>query len=142
MKRERIAWMVSFVLLCILAFQLPGTLASRDDDYTFVQTLVNIHRQIDTNYVEPVDDAAIRAKAIERGLIAPGRAAQMSERELLQHDVAVAVRFALDGVVTTCEVRLEGADRTLVVDPEKLEPEHHQPARGAPGIGRRAPRAG
>ena len=29
MKRERLAWMVSLVLLCVLAFRLPGSLAQR-----------------------------------------------------------------------------------------------------------------
>ncbi|HTW93853.1 MAG TPA: S41 family peptidase [Tepidisphaeraceae bacterium] len=64
MKRERIAWMLSFVLLCILAFNLPGSWGQRDDDYSFVRTLVDIHRQIDTNYVEPVNDSDLRLKAI------------------------------------------------------------------------------
>jgi carboxyl-terminal processing protease len=65
MNREKLAWMVSVVLLGILAFQLPGSLAQRDDDYTFVRTLVDIHRQVATNYVEPVDEAKLREGAIE-----------------------------------------------------------------------------
>src|ERR1700722_16168684 len=65
MKRERIAWMISIVLMAILALKLPGSMAQRDDDYAFVRTLVDIHRQIAANYVEPVDDAALRQKSIE-----------------------------------------------------------------------------
>jgi carboxyl-terminal processing protease len=65
MNRERIAWMVSLALMAILAFDLPGTMAERDDDYAFVRTLVDIHRQIDTNYVEPVDDSELNEKAID-----------------------------------------------------------------------------
>jgi carboxyl-terminal processing protease len=65
MKRERLAWMGSFILLTVLALRLPGTLAQRDDDYAFVRTLVDIHRQVATNYVEPVDEQALHDKAIE-----------------------------------------------------------------------------
>jgi carboxyl-terminal processing protease len=65
MNREKLAWMVSVVLLGILAFQLPGSLAQRDDDYAFVRTLVDIHRQVATNYVEPVDESKLREGAIE-----------------------------------------------------------------------------
>src|SRR5947199_59751 len=45
MNREKFAWIVSIVLVVILAMQIPGTLASRDDDYSFVRTLVDIHRR-------------------------------------------------------------------------------------------------
>jgi carboxyl-terminal processing protease len=65
MKRERIAWMASLFLILILAFHLPGSLGQREDDYAFVRTLVDIHRLIDANYVEPVDDNALHEKAIE-----------------------------------------------------------------------------
>ena len=65
MNRERIAWMVSVALAAILCFQLPGSLAQRDDDYTFVRTLVDIHRQVATNYVEPVDEQNLRQGAID-----------------------------------------------------------------------------
>ena len=43
MNREKLAWTVSVALLALLAFQLPGSLAQRDDDYAFVRTLVDIH---------------------------------------------------------------------------------------------------
>src|SRR5438128_513807 len=65
MNREKFAWMVSVVLIAMLAFQLPGTLAQRDDDYTFVRTLVDIHRQVAVNYVDPVDENKLREGAIE-----------------------------------------------------------------------------
>ena len=65
MNRERIAWMVSVVLIALLAFQLPGTMAQRDDDYSFVRTLVDIHRQVANHYVENVGDSDLRQGAID-----------------------------------------------------------------------------
>jgi carboxyl-terminal processing protease len=65
MNRERMAWLVSIALLALLAFQLPGSLAQRDDDYSFVRTLVEIHRQVAANYVEPVDEDKLREGAID-----------------------------------------------------------------------------
>src|SRR5215212_709483 len=64
MNRERLAWSVSVVLIGILAFQIPGTLAQRDDDYAFVRTLVDIHRQVASNYVDKVDEEKLRQGAI------------------------------------------------------------------------------
>src|SRR5436190_3311234 len=65
MNRERLAWMVSLFLIALLAFQLPGSLAQRDDDYSFVRTLVDIHRRVAANYVEPVDESKLRGGAID-----------------------------------------------------------------------------
>ena len=65
MNRERIAWTVSVGLIALLAFQLPGSLAQRDDDYSFVRTLVDIHRQVASSYVDPVDESKLREGAIE-----------------------------------------------------------------------------
>src|SRR5688572_13531218 len=65
MNRERIAWMVSVVLIALLAFQLPGTMEQRDDDYSFVRTLVDIHRQVSSHYVESVGDSDLRQGAID-----------------------------------------------------------------------------
>src|SRR6478736_984038 len=65
MNREKLAWTVSLVLIGILAFSIPGTLAQRDDDYSFVRTLVDIHRQVSGNYVDPVDEAKLRQGAID-----------------------------------------------------------------------------
>ena len=64
MNREKIAWLVSIVLIAMLAFQLPGTLARRDDDYAFVRTLIDVHRQIDSNYVEPVDEDKLKIGSV------------------------------------------------------------------------------
>jgi carboxyl-terminal processing protease len=69
MNRERFAWIVSIGLIAIFAFQIPGSLAQRDDDYSFVRTLVEIHRQVATNYVDPVDETKLRDGAIE-GMLA------------------------------------------------------------------------
>jgi carboxyl-terminal processing protease len=65
MKREKIAWTTSVVLLVVLAFQIPGTLAQRDDDYAFVRTLVDIHRRVVDNYVDPVDESRLNQGAID-----------------------------------------------------------------------------
>lgn len=65
MNREKIAWVTSIILMALLAFQLPGTLAQRDDDYAFVRTLIDIHRQVANNYVDPVNDAELREGAIQ-----------------------------------------------------------------------------
>jgi carboxyl-terminal processing protease len=65
MNREKFAWTVSILLLSLLAFKVPGSLAQRDDDYAFVRTLVDIHRQIATNYVDNVDEDKLREGAID-----------------------------------------------------------------------------
>ena len=65
MNREKVAWLVSVALIAILALQIPGTLAARDDDYSFVRTLVDIHRQVSGNYVDAVDESNLREGAIE-----------------------------------------------------------------------------
>ncbi len=65
MNREKVAWMVSVVVIAILAFHIPGTLAHRDDEYRFVKTLLDIHRQVTVNYVDSVDDQKLEQGAIE-----------------------------------------------------------------------------
>src|SRR5688572_24285487 len=65
MSREKFAWVLSVVLVAVLAFQVPGSLAHRDDDYAFVRTLVDIHRQVSASYVEPVDEEKLRQGAID-----------------------------------------------------------------------------
>ena len=65
MNREKFAWVTSVVLVALLAFQLPGSLAHRDDDYAFVNTLMTVHRQVAENYVEPVDEEKLRLGAIK-----------------------------------------------------------------------------
>ena len=64
MNREKVAWMLSVALIAILAFQLPGSMAQRDDDYDFVRTLVDIHRQVMQNYVDMPDQDKLRQAAI------------------------------------------------------------------------------
>jgi carboxyl-terminal processing protease len=65
MSRERLAWLISIILLALLAFQLPGTLAQRDDDYSWVRTLVEVNRQVVNNYVEPVDPDTLKQNSIK-----------------------------------------------------------------------------
>ena len=65
MNREKFAWITSVVLVALLAFQLPGSLAHRDDDYAFVNTLMTVHRQVAQDYVEPVDEEKLRLGAIK-----------------------------------------------------------------------------
>ena len=65
MNREKLAWSASAALLALLAFQIPGTLAQRDDDYAFVRTLVDIHRRVADNYVDAVDEQKLNVGAID-----------------------------------------------------------------------------
>src|SRR3954465_10827270 len=71
MNREKMAWMVSVLLIALLAFHLPGTMDPREkmaqgeSDYTFVRRLVDIHRQIANNYVESIDDQKLEQGALE-----------------------------------------------------------------------------
>ena len=64
MNREKLAWTISILLIAILAFQIPHGMAQRDNDYAFVRTLVDIHRQVSTNYVENVDESKLEGAAI------------------------------------------------------------------------------
>ena len=65
MNREKMAWTISVLLLALLAFQIPHGLAQRDNDYAFVRTLVDIHRQVTNNYVEAVDQQKLEEGAIK-----------------------------------------------------------------------------
>jgi carboxyl-terminal processing protease len=65
MRRQRIAWILSLLLLALAALPHGGLLANRDDDYRFVRTLVDIHRQVAAHYVEPVDQARLQQAAID-----------------------------------------------------------------------------
>ncbi len=65
MNRERVAWTVCICVLALFALQVPGSTASRDDDYAFVRKLVDIHRQVAANYVEPIDEDKLRDGAID-----------------------------------------------------------------------------
>src|SRR5690349_11551286 len=64
MNREKTAWIVSLILIAMLAFQLPGSLANRDDDYAFVKALIDVHRQVSANYVDPVDEEKLRVGSV------------------------------------------------------------------------------
>jgi len=65
MKREKFAWLVSLIMVALLALQIPGSMAQRDDDYEWVRTLVDIHRLVVANYVDPVDESQLRGGAID-----------------------------------------------------------------------------
>ncbi len=65
MNREKLAWSASVGMLALLAFQIPGTLAQRDDDYAFVRRLVDIHRRVADNYVDAVDERKLDQGAID-----------------------------------------------------------------------------
>ena len=65
MNREKLAWSVSVLLIAVLAFQIPAGMAQRDNDYAFVRTLVDIHRQVSANYVDPVDEEKLQTAAID-----------------------------------------------------------------------------
>ncbi|HEV8378653.1 MAG TPA: hypothetical protein VGP99_07370, partial [Tepidisphaeraceae bacterium] len=64
MNRERIAWLLSFLLLGVVALRSPSA-AQRDSDYLFVRTLVDIQRQVAANYVDPVDESKLEQAAID-----------------------------------------------------------------------------
>jgi carboxyl-terminal processing protease len=64
MNRERTAWIVCVLLMAFMAVRLPGTFAAREDDYAFVRTLVDIHRQVVANYVDPVEQGTLHEAAI------------------------------------------------------------------------------
>ncbi|HLL89903.1 MAG TPA: S41 family peptidase [Tepidisphaeraceae bacterium] len=65
MNRERLAWTVCILLIAFMAVRLPGTFAARDDDYAFVRTLVDIHRQVVANYVDKVEQDKLHQAAID-----------------------------------------------------------------------------
>src|SRR5262249_5471801 len=63
MKRERTAWLISFLLLAIVA--LPNPLAAQPDStYLWVRTLVDINHHVLRDYVEPVDETKLEQAAI------------------------------------------------------------------------------
>ncbi len=64
MNRERTAWVLSFLLLAVMAFRNP-TAAQRDSDYRFVRTIVDINRQVSAHYVDNVDESRLEKAAID-----------------------------------------------------------------------------
>lgn len=65
MQRERLAWCAAVIALGMLGLSLPGSMAQRDDEYAFVRTLIDIHRQVGANYVDEIDPQTLRNGAIE-----------------------------------------------------------------------------
>jgi carboxyl-terminal processing protease len=65
MQKEKLAWVVALILIGMLAVQLPGSMPARDEDYAFVRTLVDIHRQVANRYVEDVPADRLRQGAID-----------------------------------------------------------------------------
>lgn len=64
MNRERITWLASGAIICYLALQVPGSLGQRDQDFSFVRTLIDVYRNVDMNYVEPVERKKLETAAI------------------------------------------------------------------------------
>jgi carboxyl-terminal processing protease len=61
---ERVAWLAAVVVVSGLALHLPGSTAPREEDYKFVRTLVDVHRQVTVSYVDEVDVERLREAAI------------------------------------------------------------------------------
>src|SRR5688572_9013457 len=122
MHREKLAWVVSVVLVAVLAFQLPGSMATRDDDYAWVSTLVEVHRRVADNYVEGVDEDELRRGAIN-GMLG----------ELDQYTVYVppAQQEAFDRML---EGTFKGVGIQLDQDKETLEVEVVSPIEGSPAF--------
>lgn len=105
MNRERIAWLCCLVLLSILALQVPGTMAQRDDDYAFVRTLVDTYRQVSTNYVEKVDEKDLQHAAIS------GMLATLDPHTIyIPPEDEKAFNDALDGSFEGVGIRLQQTD--------------------------------
>ena len=122
MHREKLAWVVSVVLVAVLAFQLPGSMATRDDDYAWVSTLVEVHRRVADNYVDGVDEDELRRGAIS-GMLG----------ELDQYTVYVppAQQEAFDRML---EGTFKGVGIQLDQDKETLEVEVVSPIEGSPAF--------
>ena len=122
MSREKIAWMVSVVLVAVLAFQLPGSMAARDDDYAWVASLVDVHRRVTDGYVEPVDQEKLRQNAIKGMLF-----------ELDPYTVYVppADREQFDNML---KGSFKGVGIHLEQDPKTMEIEVVAPIEGSPAF--------
>src|SRR5687767_7585230 len=122
MHREKLAWMVSVVLVAVLAFQLPGSMAARDDDYAWVASLVDVHRRVTDGYVEPVDQEKLRQNAIKGMLF-----------ELDPYTVYVppADREQFDNML---KGSFKGVGIHLEQDPKTMEIEVVAPIEGSPAF--------
>ena len=122
MNREKLAWVVSAVLVALLAFQLPGSMATRDSDYAWVGTLVDIHRRVADNYVDEVDAEQLRQGAID-GLL----------QQLDPHTVYVppAKQEEFDRLI---DGSFKGVGIQLNQDEKTLEVEVLTPIEGSPAF--------
>lgn len=111
MNREKITWMVSGAVLAALALNVPGSLAQRDSDFKFVRTLVDIYRQVGTNYVENVDEPKLQTSAIN-GMLATLDPYTMYVPE----DNKDAFNDALDGNFKGVGIQLNQNPETLQIE--------------------------
>jgi carboxyl-terminal processing protease len=66
MKRERLFWLGCLFAVVVASVTISRAVpsVSRDDDFTFVRTLIDIQRQVSNNYVDETDPARLRQAAI------------------------------------------------------------------------------
>jgi carboxyl-terminal processing protease len=69
-QREKIAWMMGMLLCGVLTMRLIGPAPLRAEDEAFAATIINVHRQLDTGYVDTVDNRALQIGAIQ-GMLEP-----------------------------------------------------------------------
>ncbi len=65
MPKRNLAWMLVIVLIALLFWKLPSTVARRDTVYRTFEPLVDIRSEILKNYVEEVDEKDLIRGAIE-----------------------------------------------------------------------------
>ncbi len=65
MPKRNIAWMLVIILIALLFWKLPQTVARRDEVYRTLGTLVDIRREVLKSYVEEVDEDDLIRGAIE-----------------------------------------------------------------------------
>ena len=122
MNREKLAWVLSVVLVAVLAFQLPGSMATRDNDYAWVSTLVDVHRRVADNYVEKVDEDKLRQGAIN------GMLEQLDPYTIfVPHDRQEEFDRMLEG-------SFKGVGIQLAQDPNPLGVEVLSPIEGSPAF--------
>jgi carboxyl-terminal processing protease len=122
MNREKLAWVLSVVLVAVLAFQLPGSMATRDNDYAWVSTLVDVHRRVADNYVEKVDEDKLRQGAIN------GMLEQLDPYTIfVPHDKQEDFDRMLEG-------SFKGVGIQLAQDPNPLGVEVLSPIEGSPAF--------
>src|SRR3954454_5100122 len=122
MNREKMAWMVSVLLVAMLAFHLPGSMAQRESDYAFVRRLVDIHRQIANNYVENVDDQKLEQGALE---------GMFSQLDPFSMYVPPARQQEFDRML---DGSFEGVGIQLNLNPQSKEVEIITPIEGSPAF--------